>query len=69
MIKDDWLAAPRLVALHWSFLIKCYWRKYNLQIVPANGKKLLAAEEIYQTLLSNRKPVYINKLLSLSFRI
>jgi hypothetical protein len=29
---------------------------YSLQIPPANGKQAQVAEEIYQTLLSNRKP-------------
>jgi hypothetical protein len=35
---------------------------YNLQILSANGKRALAAEEIYQTLLSNRKPGHIDNI-------
>jgi hypothetical protein len=40
-------------ALHWSFSLPS---AYSLQIPPANWKQAQAAEEIYQTLLSNRKP-------------
>jgi hypothetical protein len=35
---------------------------YNLQIHPANGKQARVAEEIYQTLLSNRKPGHSDKV-------
>ncbi len=32
-----------------------------MQIQSANGKQTWEAEEIYQTLLANRKPVHIDK--------
>jgi hypothetical protein len=35
---------------------------YNLQIPPANGKQARVAEEINQTLLSNRKSGYNDKV-------
>jgi hypothetical protein len=35
---------------------------YNLQFPPANGKQARVAEEIYETLLSNRKPEHNDKL-------
>ncbi len=35
---------------------------YNKQIYPAKGKHAQVAEEIYQTLLSNRKLEHIDKI-------
>ncbi len=39
--------------LHWSFSLLL---AYNFHIHPANGKQVQIAEEIYQAVLSNRKP-------------
>jgi hypothetical protein len=56
MIKMDWLAASVSLRAGGAALVIFSAVAYSLQVPPANGKQAQAAEEIYQTLLSNRKP-------------
>jgi hypothetical protein len=47
--------------LHWSFSLLL---AYNFHIHPANEKQAQIAEEIYQAVLSNRKPEHADKVHS-----
>jgi hypothetical protein len=55
MIKLDWLAAVDLIRKVCA-VRTCHSSPelaYNSRIVPANGKKELVADEIFQALLTN----------------
>jgi hypothetical protein len=65
MINVGWLAAGVLlkeVELHWLFIPE----RVHVAYLPANGKKSRAAEEIYQTLLTNRKPENIDQIQAIN---
>jgi hypothetical protein len=56
LIKEDWLDACLALRVVGALLVVflCRWRKI-LHNPPANGKQGPIHEEIYQTLLTNKK--------------